>query len=373
MLENLNHILGTLVTYIAYLIKWGLFIALIFTLGYVSALFRGRRKALDSDYGELEANLGHLAEETKNAKLAVDELLTKAKLKRQSNAQGHRPKDTRFIKVGLWKRAKERIMSLFHAPEKTARVQQEQLVSRLKTIKQEVKSIKDEIKSINIAAASGLIRRQEQEQQEEARGDNVSMPTAVREATPDERVMQSLFRFDGSGIPSDPDVNNPTIERRGAPPRTVHTERENRATDGFPDTNIAREIIELYNEAVTNAAARERFRELHQPIRIGTVNAVERTRNPTIEAEFKETTDGDFFAFAIPGKDEYTVVPRLGLTIEAVSYTAGALGEVFSKTQGHDPTRFYSRYRVRQPATFKRDGESWELLSSGELVLGDGD
>lgn len=133
------------------------------------------------------------------------------------------------------------------------------------------------------------------------------------------------------------------------------------------------EIIALYNRALDDPLARERLREEYQPIRLGTVNAVERRQNPTIKAEFKETTDGDFFAFPIPGKNEYAVLPRLGLTIEAVSYTAGALGEVFNRTQGYDPKLFYSRYGVKQEAIFRREGDCWELREPGELDLGSGD
>lgn len=131
--------------------------------------------------------------------------------------------------------------------------------------------------------------------------------------------------------------------------------------------------LELYNRAVTDLVVREQFREQFQPIRIGTTNAVERTGNPTIVAEFRETTDGNFFAFPIHGKKGYAVVPRLGLTIEAVSYSAGAVGEVFSKTQGHDPTLFYSRYSVLKPAIFKCENGRWELQEPGKLDLGPGD
>jgi hypothetical protein len=130
------------------------------------------------------------------------------------------------------------------------------------------------------------------------------------------------------------------------------------------------ELVELYNRAVTDSLAREQFRERYQAVRLGTVNAVERRQNPTIAAEYRETSDGDFLAFAISGRGEYAVVPRLGLTIESVRYNAGALGEVFGHTQGYDPQHFYSRYSVREPAIFKCDGDRWTLQSPGKLELG---
>jgi hypothetical protein len=138
--------------------------------------------------------------------------------------------------------------------------------------------------------------------------------------------------------------------------------------------NTGLNIIDLYNQAVRDTVARERFRESHQPLRVGTVNAVERRQNPTatIKPEFKETTEGDFFAFRMSGSNQYAVVPRLGLTIGPVSYNAGALGEMFGNPT-YDPTRSYSRYQVRKPAIFRRDGDRWELQSPGQLDLGPGD
>jgi hypothetical protein len=148
------------------------------------------------------------------------------------------------------------------------------------------------------------------------------------------------------------------------------------ATSSYSERVIPRTaeaIIEFYNRAVNDPVARERFREDYSPIRIGTVNAVERRQNPTIRPEIRETTDGDFFALPIAGRIEFAVFPRLGLTIEAVSYSAGAMGEVFEKTRGHDPKLFYSRYRVKQPAVFRIEGDRWQLRESGELDLGLGE
>lgn len=129
-------------------------------------------------------------------------------------------------------------------------------------------------------------------------------------------------------------------------------------------------LIDLYNSAITDSMGREQFREHYQPTRIGTVNAVERRQNPTtvITPQFRETTDGDFFAFELSAH-RYAVTPRLGLTVGAVSYNAGALGEMFGNPN-YDPAQSYSRYRVLKPAIFKRDGDRWELIEAGRLDLG---
>jgi hypothetical protein len=141
-------------------------------------------------------------------------------------------------------------------------------------------------------------------------------------------------------------------------------------SDETYNSDKVQELVTHYNRAVVDGSVREEFREKFQPLRVGTVNAEERTANPTIPSQFRETTDGDFFAMLIPESDSYAVLPRLGLTIEAFSYGPGALGEVFDKTRDYDPQHFYSRYSVVSHAEFKRSGEQWALLNPGELNLG---
>lgn len=137
----------------------------------------------------------------------------------------------------------------------------------------------------------------------------------------------------------------------------------------FDGASTPQEIVGFYNRAVTDSVASARFRERYQPLRIGTINAVERRQNPTIEEEFRETTDGDFFAIPIKGNETHAVVPRLGLTIEAVSLNAGALAKVFGVSE-FDSKGYYSRYTVKTPAIFRKEGERWVLDKPGEMDLG---
>jgi hypothetical protein len=139
----------------------------------------------------------------------------------------------------------------------------------------------------------------------------------------------------------------------------------------FAGTSTAEEIVRLYNRALTDSSASARFRELYQPLRIGTINAVERRQNPTLEEEFRETTDGDFFAIPLSGRPVHAVVPRLGLTIEVVSLNAGALGKVFGILD-FDSKEYYSRYTVTRPAIFRKEGQRWVLAEPGEMDLGPG-
>jgi hypothetical protein len=173
-------------------------------------------------------------------------------------------------------------------------------------------------------------------------------------------------------------IDQPTITRRGR--EEEYELPGERAKPGRPirtfkttKDNPLNEMVQLYNLAVNDTVAREQFREQFCPVRIGTVNAVERRQNPTIKADIRETTDGEFFALPISGTNEFAVFPRLGLTIEAVSFSAGAVGEVFEKTQEHNPKLFYSHYAVKQPAIFRLEGGHWNLREPGELKLGYGD
>lgn len=150
------------------------------------------------------------------------------------------------------------------------------------------------------------------------------------------------------------------------------TAQDIQTTEQFAGVRMPQELVGLYNRAVTDSMASARFRERYQPLRISTTNAVERRQNPTIEEEFREATNGDFFAVEIIGQQRHAVVPRLGLTIEAVSLNAGGLARVFNITN-YDPSKFYSRYQIQKPAVFARDGDNWLLDRPGELELGDPD
>lgn len=150
------------------------------------------------------------------------------------------------------------------------------------------------------------------------------------------------------------------------------TEEDIQTSEQFSGLRTPEELIGLYNRAVTDPVASARFRERYQPLRIATTNAVERRQNPMIAEEFKEATNGDFFAVEILGRQTHAVVPRLGLTIEAVSLNAGALAKVFGITE-YDNGQFYSRYQIGKPAIFRRDGDNWLLDRPGQLHLGDPD
>lgn len=215
-------------------------------------------------------------------------------------------------------------------------------------------------------------------------------------------VFQEKLRFEGDNIGQLTDYVSPNHKKGNPPGANVELVEDGVGSDagsnsiaeapeykagqnetggagaGGSETSSDREtartslsLVQLYNQAVTNNAAREEFRERFKPLRIGTVNAVERRQNPTVSLapEFKEASDGDFFAVPLDGETGYAVVPRLGLTIGAVSYNAGALGEIFGNPK-YDAARSYSRYCVQEPAIFTHENDRWLKVKPGELELG---
>ncbi len=327
-------------------------INLIFAAGYLFAR-RGRRSDVPiQESDKVEEELGYVRDEIEKTRNEVTKLL------RLENLDWSPPRlNSRHQEPGRWERLKKNFSRPFHR-NRTAEETQEinTLAASLKELKQEIKEIRRNIE--NLARKPGpkkIVTVSPLTPPEIIRNKHIE-PSVDLGWYPGAQYGDTAPPFDdfspsdSKPVPTEPILGRPLAR-----------------------DDIAAEIIDRYNQAVTDAFEREKFREQYQPLRVGTVNAVERRQNPTLVAEFRGTTDGDFFAFPIPGKSEYAVVPRLGLTIEVVSYSAGAVGEVFGKTQDHNPALFYSRYRVLQPAIFERKGERWELRVPGKLDLGPGD
>lgn len=131
-------------------------------------------------------------------------------------------------------------------------------------------------------------------------------------------------------------------------------------------------LLQLYNSAVEDRGLRSNFRGKFQPIRIGTLNAPERRRDPNLPAEFREASDGNFFAVKLEGQSDYLVVLGFDVTVKHTSFEAGAIGQIF-ECPGYDPDLSYLSVKVRRPAVFKVSGQNWELRHQGELELGPGE
>lgn len=133
------------------------------------------------------------------------------------------------------------------------------------------------------------------------------------------------------------------------------------------------DLPQHYNAVLENHKERESFMQFYKPIRIGTINAMERRRDPSIEPDFRTTDDGDYYAIAVNGKNVYSVVPRFDLTFQRSIYGPGAMGMVF-ECPGYDPRFRYRAVTVVKPALFGPDParQRWIMKEKGALNLGQG-
>ena len=340
-----------------------------FVVGWIySGIFREQKPAQGAwELGDLEAEIQYLRKQTNEMEFEVDKLWGKMQWQTRPWRVGSSTKTQSYRQPGRSGWFAGWFDTLFgHSGKGKAEAKTDvgadagALAERVRDIKRQADYVKKKLQDVSpylIAAPRprGSLKK------EEPHTPHHGTPVSTNEASEDDTlpgVRDTAVSSEGGG---------PTI---GGPYRDeVRSGHSKKAPRGHALPPAGAEIVELYNSAVTDPFAREQFRGRYQAIRLSTVNAVERRQNPTIEAEYREASDGDFFAYPVGG-GEYVVVPSLGLTIESVGYTAGALGEVFRETQGYDPKNFYSRYRVRQPAVFRRDGDCWALESPGELELG---
>jgi len=139
----------------------------------------------------------------------------------------------------------------------------------------------------------------------------------------------------------------------------------------FHDSNQS-SLIDFYNQAVENRNIRGEFQERFHPLRIGTINASDRRRDPSLPPEYREASDGNFLAIEDSRRMSYLIVPRFDLTIKETNYGAGAIGTIFNCSRW-DPLLSYSRVTLERPAVFEKSGEIWLLKTPGVLDLGQGD
>lgn len=348
-----------------------------FAVGFATGAFliwRRRKSSAPPGYEELDSNITYLEGELKMIGIAVSKLLVKAEfspLERNSSRarnKAYAKPDTGWGASlrNLLKRLSQRFAGGGEGAESDERIHP--LTSRIQEAKMELTSLREDINR----AGPFLIRAPPSGIRDEGKQAGVppsSLP--VEKNDRQEGGYSELFKPGDAGAQSG--LDTPDAGAYWSTDAAPAERRERQTTKNIAsDSDVAAEVVESYNRAVIDTSLRQDFRERYQPIIFGTVNAVERRQNPTLDAEFREATHGDFFAFAIPGENRYAVVPRFGLTIQAVSYNAGAVGKVFGEPS-YDPALCYSRYRVRRAAIFKRDGDRWELRSPGDLELGAGD
>lgn len=354
-----------MVTNLANLAGFGLLCLVMFAFGYGCAVWRRSKKKPKP--GDFESELASLEEQSPKMLATVLRVLkaTNVPKKLVSDRTGEMRTECNPNKWDRFKAWLSRILSKSR-PEETS------ISSRIRKLETEATDFRKWLDYVSECFENTTRTPLPPIAQTESN----NLPLSTQPVTPDikppvvksDSVYSDLFGAGDSKLAQAlPDIDNVSETDGQFPKIRLANQQTSRPLSRAP---TAEAILELYNRAVLQISVREEFRETYQPVRIGTVNAEERTRNPTIQSEFRQTTDGDFFALPIQGTDKYSVLPRLGLTIEAVSYGAGAVGQVFSKTPNYDPKLFYSRYAVRIPARFRKVGERWDLIDPGELDLG---
>jgi len=135
------------------------------------------------------------------------------------------------------------------------------------------------------------------------------------------------------------------------------------------------ELVSAYNAALRNPNDRTNFRDTYRFSRIGVPNAMERRRDSNLTPIFQTAADGDYYAveFGEQTGNRFPIVPRFDLTLQQSNYVPGAIGLVF-RCLGFDPNKRYRNFTLIRPAYFTRtSGETWNLVETGELQVGEGE
>jgi hypothetical protein len=378
MVDALQELLVLLAMLIGFLFKVGIPFVVGCVVGWLLAVAFRRSKAGGTSSEELEATLSELKTQVNKVGREADRLYQKVGWTTESSATGSTVKERSYQgsrRSGGPGKLLGKLRAFFRAEDVKAHEKGEAgvntLEQRLTEIRLQVTDIKTKLRNVGPRLIAAPWKQ----------GSGRQSPALTSAQSPAEAVedIKEMEWFSQNHPTRDPGADSAQdsviIDHSYYDARRREQEQfdpRNQDAGHRPTSGVGAEIVEMYNRAVADPLERGRFRDKFTPVRVGTLNAVGRRQNPTIEAEYGEASDGDFFAYPIGG-GECIVVPSLGLTIEAVGWTAGALGEVFGGTRGHDPQRFYSSYRVREPARFRCQDGRWELGTPGELDLGPGD
>jgi hypothetical protein len=126
-------------------------------------------------------------------------------------------------------------------------------------------------------------------------------------------------------------------------------------------------IVQLYNLGADDRTARDRFRREYSITRIGNNKAVEQRLGEVAKPEFRKLDNGNFLA--VPrAQGLFYVLPWFDSTLNSSAYNEGGVGHVFV-CPGYNPETAYTVLRVKRPAIFRQDGETWTTVEKGELIL----
>lgn len=127
------------------------------------------------------------------------------------------------------------------------------------------------------------------------------------------------------------------------------------------------QITQLYNQGVDDRTARDKFRNEYPIIRLGNNKAVEQRLGEVGQPEFRKLDNGNFLA--VPkAQGTFYVLPWFDSTLNSSAYNEGGFSHVFV-CPSYEPESAYTVLRVKRPAIFRQDGDTWTRVEKGELIL----
>ncbi|MEN3332423.1 MAG: hypothetical protein V7641_1788 [Blastocatellia bacterium] len=177
--------------------------------------------------------------------------------------------------------------------------------------------------------------------------------------------------YNSSSLHQEPCASPSPYREIGPPPSTSPPVSKR----SRPSVQMPAELVHSYNQGIIDSGDRDTFQTRYKPIRVKTANALQRQRDSNLSPEFHTHHAGDYYAveFEEGGQKRYAVLPRFGLTFDAVSFGPGAIGEVFDCGEYNSGLQ-YHQAKVIQPAIFEPDGDQgWRLVEKGRLDLGQGE
>lgn len=134
-----------------------------------------------------------------------------------------------------------------------------------------------------------------------------------------------------------------------------------------PEATLKGALVALYNEAAENRDLRDSLWEKFHITLIENVNAVEQRIGNTLQPEFRQSNDGNFYAVEDTSSGNFLVVPKFDFTIKSINYESTVkFGFI---CPDFDDNCTYSRFAVLEPALFVKSGDIWRVERQGRLIL----
>lgn len=131
--------------------------------------------------------------------------------------------------------------------------------------------------------------------------------------------------------------------------------------------DVASEILQTYNQAVLDRAARPKFWNQYSYVTLGNVNAVDQRLGTASKAEFREVSNGDFIAIRLR-EEKYFVFLQFDLTLTPQKFKESGISSAF-ELPDYDGNSSHSNIEIKKPAIFERFGSEWKPSQKGIIIL----